>query len=203
MKAGYHHGDLRNALLAEGVELAREGGPDAVAVREAARRVGVSHNAAYRHFSNRDDYLGQVAALGAVELGHAMERALLKVPGKARPVVRAWARLRATGEGYIAFALDEPGLFRAVFSTKQSPMDKLGGATAQDVGPFQHLIDAVDGLVDVGAIAPERRPRTELVAWSGVHGIATLVLDGPLRGTPREEVFAIFRRFADVMETGA
>ena len=61
-RATYRHGDLRRALLDAGVELARQGGPDAVVLREATRRAGVAPNAAYRHFANRDDLLAAVRA---------------------------------------------------------------------------------------------------------------------------------------------
>jgi len=61
-RSTYRHGDLRRALLDAGIELARQGGPDAVVLREATRRAGVAPNAAYRHFANRQDLLAAVRA---------------------------------------------------------------------------------------------------------------------------------------------
>src|SRR5436305_9833089 len=72
-RANYHHGNLRAALIDAGVELAQAGGPDAVVVREASRRVGVSHNAAYRHFPDRDTLVRAVAERSMGELAGLME----------------------------------------------------------------------------------------------------------------------------------
>jgi AcrR family transcriptional regulator len=104
-RAGYHHGELRQALLGAGIALAQQGGPDAVVLREASRRAGVSHTAAYRHFADREALLAAVAEAAAAELASAMEQRLARVRKPRR-------RLRAIGEAYIDFALREPGLFQ-------------------------------------------------------------------------------------------
>ena len=69
----YRHGDLRRALLEAGVALAREGGPEAIVLREATRRAGVVPNAAYRHFASRDDLLQAVRSAALAELARAIE----------------------------------------------------------------------------------------------------------------------------------
>src|SRR5690606_15551130 len=79
-RSTYRHGDLRRALLDAGIELARQGGPDAVVLREATRRAGVAPNAAYRHFANRDDLLGAVRAAAVAEAARFMEAELAQVP---------------------------------------------------------------------------------------------------------------------------
>ena len=118
----YHHGNLRAALLDAGVELAREGGPDAVVLREASRRAGVSHNAVYRHFSDRDALLRAVCGRCMGALARLMERRIGEVdapgdtaqPGDAAQSTRA--RLWATGTAYLEFAQSEPGWFRTAFA---------------------------------------------------------------------------------------
>jgi len=77
--SSYHHGNLRDALLKEAVELGREGGPAAVGIRELARRTGVSPTAAYRHFTDRDDLLRAVAGVGITELEEYMLRTQRRV----------------------------------------------------------------------------------------------------------------------------
>src|SRR6478672_11037626 len=106
----YHHGNLRPVLVDTAVELARTSGPDGVVLREVARRTGVSHNAAYRHFADRDELLAEIASLASAQLEQAMQRRLDGVR-ETDPAQRARARLRATGRAYVEFALSEPGLF--------------------------------------------------------------------------------------------
>src|SRR6266536_5280714 len=108
---GYHHGNLREALVEAGVELARTGGPDAVLLRAATRHAGVSPNAAYRHFANQEDLLAAVAERCMTQLGRLMVERSSQV-GARGGVRRARARLEAIGRAYIDFARTEPGWFR-------------------------------------------------------------------------------------------
>jgi AcrR family transcriptional regulator len=84
-RASYHHGDLRHALLTAGIELAREGGPDAVVLREATRRVGVSPNAAYRHFADREALLADVCDAAQATLAAAIDEKFAAVPSTDAP----------------------------------------------------------------------------------------------------------------------
>jgi len=195
----YHHGDLRNALLRAGAELAESGGPDAITVRAAARLTGVTPTAAYRHFADHAELLEAVRGLAAERLSAAMTRYLRRMPTAADQVAAAVARLRSTGRGYIHFALTEPGLFRtAFFAEKGEP-----AAHAPDrSGPFGLLCEALDRLVDVGYLAAEDRPLAEFAAWSAVHGLALLLIDGPLRSLPRRQRDAVIDRALEVVELG-
>src|SRR5690349_13456841 len=111
----YHHGNLRAALVDAAAELARTSGPEGVVLREVARRTGVSHNAAYRHFADRDALLAEVAELGMEKLEQTMRQRLAEV-SEVEPQARAAARLRATGRAYVEFALAEPGYFEVAFA---------------------------------------------------------------------------------------
>jgi len=203
-RSTYRHGDLRRALLDAGIELARQGGPDAVVLREATRRAGVAPNAAYRHFANRDDLLGAVRAAAVAEAAHFMEAELAQVPATGTPAQRAHAKVRAVGAGYLRFAQAETGLFRTAFggrfAVEQNPDPAMGGATG--LNPFQHLSAALDDLVAAGALPPERRLGAEYLAWSTVHGMALLTIDGPLRGTPQPMLNALGQRLLDMVERG-
>jgi AcrR family transcriptional regulator len=180
-RATYRHGDLRRSLIEAGVALARDGGPDAVVLREATRRAGVSPNAAYRHFADRAELVDAVsdAAQGAAAAAIEAELAGL---APATDAASAQARLRAVGAGYLRFARDEPGLFRVAFGVpggleRAFVAEKAGPGGAS---PFGLLAWALDDLVSFGALPAERRPGAELLAWSAVHGLAMLVLEGPL-----------------------
>lgn len=191
----YRHGDLRNALIGAGVELAREGGPDAVVLREATRRAGVVPNAAYRHFADRRALLAAVRQKALAELAAALEAAAAGVEPR--------GRLRALVLGYVEFAQAQPGLFRAAFTT--SDMADTGGEAAAGPGgatAFELLGAALDGLVESGDLPPERRPGAEYFVWSAVHGLSVLLIDGPLRGLPPVEAEEAGKRLLDSIERG-
>lgn len=177
--ASYHHGNLRESLVEAAVALARDVGPEGLVLREVARRVGVSHNAAYRHFADRDELITEVARHGLGELVGAMQQRLDGVT-TTDPVRRARRRLAELGRGYVDLALAEPGLFRVVFVAYPAVSDR-DEVTTPD--PLQMLCDCLDDLVEVGWLAAAQRPDAEISCWSAVHGFAVLHLEGPLRGS--------------------
>ncbi|HEY9374458.1 helix-turn-helix domain-containing protein, partial [Streptomyces sp.] len=152
----YHHGDLRNALVDAAVDLAADGGPERVVLREAARRVGVSPTAAYRHFDGQGELLGAVKSHAQSALAEAMEHAVGRAPGSDDPVLAAERRLAALVRGYVSFALAEPGLYRAAFCTPRPPcgMGWLPGAAEPAVEPevraFTLLTEALAALAAAG-----------------------------------------------------
>lgn len=203
-RSTYRHGDLYRALLEAGVELARSGGPDAVVLREVTRQAGVVPNAAYRHFTDRQALLEAVRDAAQVQLALAIESELAVLPKKKDVVKAARGQLRAIGAAYIKFARAEPGLFRTAFSVPANLDGSASPAKAGSSGlsPFQHLSAALDTLAEVGALSPERRKGAEFLAWSAVHGLAVLVLDGPLRNLGDAQIAAIGQRLLDMVEQG-
>ncbi|KQX24419.1 TetR/AcrR family transcriptional regulator [Variovorax sp. Root434] len=203
-RSTYRHGDLRRALLDAGIELARDGGPGAVVLREATRRVGVVPNAAYRHFGSRQELLLAVreAALAAAAI--AMEKELAVLPCDQPPADFARAQLRAIGTAYLRFAQAEPGLFRTAFVFSDEGSGELGAgkAGASGLDPFQLLGKAIDRLADAGVLDPARRPNAEYLAWSAVHGLALLIIDGPLRGMDAEAAHALGQQVIDMVGRG-
>lgn len=193
----YHHGDLRRALVEEAVAVTRAQGADALALRDLARRVGVSHNAAYRHFADRDALVGAVATHAMAALVRAMRARLELDDGAARPALRddpvrrARRRLAGIGRAYVEFALAEPGLFRVAFSRYSPVTEEPDGMSdpvdPSDSDPYALLTAALDDLVRVGLLDSDARPGAEEVCWSAVHGFASLALDGPLAGAPAAE----------------
>ena len=203
----YRHGDLRRALVAAGVEMARRGGPEAVVLREATRRAGVAPSAAYRHFADRGALLDAVCSAALAELAGAMETELARLPGDGASdggLAVARARFGAVGRGYLRFAREEPGLFRTAFSASENLGDTASPVKAGEGGltPFQLLGSALDGLVEAGMLPPERRPGAEFLAWSAVHGLAMLLIDGPLRGLDEVTGDDVGRRLIDMVERG-
>jgi hypothetical protein len=96
----------------------------------------------------------------------------------------AWTRLHVAGRAYVEFAMTEPGWFHTAFAIPVEPELRRPGGTR---GLWQILVDVLDELVVTGAITTEARVRAEYVAWSAVHGIATLLAGGSLRDLPSAE----------------
>lgn len=201
-RRSYHHGDLRNALVRSAAVLAEQGGPESVTVRATARDVGVSPTAAYRHFAGHEGLLAAIKDLASEQLAAAMSRSLAEVPpAPADPVRGAVHHLEALGRGYLAFALAEPGLFRTAFCRDAAtPPDPIPGELTQD--PYGLLSAAIDALVEVGYLAATDRPHAEVAAWSTVHGLALLMLDGPLRDLPPEVRHDVQERVLRVVVRG-
>jgi AcrR family transcriptional regulator len=200
----FRHGDLRRALLNAGIELARKGGPDAIVLREATRRAGVVPNAAYRHFASRNDLLQAVRAAALSSLAVAIECEIAELRPRKHPAEFAKARLRAVGTGYLRFAQTETGLFRTAFSIPDEVEGDVDPAKAGTSGlnPFQLLSAALDELEETGVLAPERRRGAEYLAWSAVHGLALLIIDGPLRNHPAGQIQQLGQRLLDMVEKG-
>jgi len=200
----YRHGSLRDALVDAGLGMARAGGPDAVVLREATRVAGVSPNAAYRHFADRTALVLAVSSAAQSRAADRMEEELERVEQRADAVALSRARLRAVGVGYLGFAREEPGLFRVAFSVPDDLSNAFSPAKAGRRGrsPFQVLADTLDEMVTAGSLDPSRRPGAELLAWSTVHGLGMLVIEGPLRGLDPAAIDATTQRAIDMVERG-
>jgi AcrR family transcriptional regulator len=185
----YHHGHLREALVDAALAAARAYGPEAVILRAATRAAGVSPNAAYRHFADREDLLRAVAARCQAQMAALMRARLAQARTEPGPQ-GAWQRLHEAGRAYVEFALSEPGWFAAAFAVPLSP----SAVPGDDPGLFAILTAVLDELASSGAIPPAARPGAEYVAWSAVHGIATLLAGGTLRDLPSAEKDAVIER---------
>ena len=158
----YHHGDLREALIAAGLQ-ALEGpkGQD-ISLRGLARSVGVSPTAVYRHFPDKRALVDALAMEGLQRLGAAQAEASEKAGGGA-------AGFAESGRAYVRFALAHPALFRLMF-TQGDPVPHDTGADPAG----QLLVQMTRELTG----DPDRAERLALQAWSIAHGIAMLMLDG-------------------------
>ena len=177
----YHHGDLRNALVVAATELAARDGPDGVVLREAARRIGVSPSAAYRHFPSREGLLAVVGSQARRSVTERMLAAMDAVHVR-EPSREAAERFRACGREYIRFALEEPGLFAVAF--RPCPPELY---VPEDPSPYHVLSGALDQL-DAAGLLTVSRDGSEEYAWSGVHGAAVLLGGGAIDPRERDRV---------------
>ena len=177
----YHHGDLRRALIDASTELAAQDGPDGVVLREAARRIGVSPSAAYRHFPNREGLLAVVGSQARQALADRMLAAMDAVRAR-DPRKRAADRFRACGREYIRFALEEPGLFAVAFHPHSPAL-----FVPEDPSPYHVLAGSLDQL-DATNLLEVPRAGAEEYAWVAVHGAAVLLGTGAISPTERDRV---------------
>ena len=159
--ASYHHGDLRAALLQAGGELLEKQGIAGLSLREAARRAGVSHNAPYRHFPDRDALLAALAAEGFRMLADSQAKAA-----------------KERGLAYVRFALEHPQRFRLMFGGVV-PIARYPELSEQGRRAYRGLEEAFREL-------GEDAPLAAAAAWSLVHGLSNLILDGHFAQAQRE-----------------
>jgi AcrR family transcriptional regulator len=199
----FRHGDLHNALVTAGLEMARAGGPDAVILREATRQAGVSPNAAYRHFAGQAELLDAVRSACLSRVAAAIEEEMKRHRVGRDPQAFARKSLRAVGMGYLGFAMREPGMFRTAFSVPPAVHSLDPSKTASmGLNPFQLLSLALDRMQESGLLGKKDRQDAEYLAWSTVHGLALLALEGPLHQMPREMVLALGERLVLMVERG-
>ena len=169
---GYHHGDLRNALVAAAVELIEEQGLDAVSVRALARRLGVSPGAPFRHFTSRTALLTAVAV-------EAQDR-LLEVVADARrhaPAGDPLAVFRTIGEGFLRWAFSNPTHFqvvstRAVIDYDDPALRQRNDALRAD------MLQLMQAAAAQGCLRPGDVGQLVLGARALVYGLARMHIDG-------------------------
>jgi AcrR family transcriptional regulator len=167
----YHHGDLREALVAAGGKLLEERGIRGFTLRECARRASVSHAAPAHHFASIDDLLAEIATRGYRELIVAMETEARRAA--ASPA----ARLVAQGVGYMAFAAAHPVQFQLMFSREANRFETPALKAAAKAAHHLHLA-AVEDVIPKAAAEVQQRMAD--FAWASVHGFITLVLEGQI-----------------------
>jgi AcrR family transcriptional regulator len=158
----YHHGDLRRALILKGMERLAEGPADELSLREIARSIGVSATAVYRHFPDKAALLTELCREGDHMLAEAFRKAMAQV----KPGQEAFDEM---GRAYVRFALAHPALFRLMMSPAGERRARGEASTM--------LVDALKGLSGPG-LTQAARDAQRVKAWSLVHGLAMLMLDG-------------------------
>jgi AcrR family transcriptional regulator len=183
----YYGGDLRRDLLDAALELIAREGPSAVSLRWLARRLGVSHAAPANHFPDKAALFTAIATEG-FEL---LRAAITEAAGQAGPAATAGQRFRATGRAYTGFALDHPAHFAVMWQRDLLHPDAPALAKASDA-TFALLLAGVRDVQAEGWAAGADPQTVAFLAWSVVHGLATLWLSGSLdhAGRPFDEIAA-------------
>ncbi len=172
-RRGYHHGRLKDALLEAARILMSERGGGGFTLSEAARRVGVTAAATYRHFADRNALMSELALRGFELFGQRMAGAWDQ--GRPEPV----AALLRMASAYLAFAYEEPGLYAAMFNDVSALQAAPQAGAAADRA-FEQLLRATQAALAVKQGAPDAAPLLALQIWVLCHGAARLVAGGHL-----------------------
>jgi AcrR family transcriptional regulator len=183
-RRGYHHGDLKNALLACASALIAERGAEAVSLREISQAAGVSHAAAYRHYADKQALLADLAESGFRELAQINRDTVAATRGG--PLLQ----LQACGRAYVEFGTRQPHLLQLMFGGVIADWE----AHASLARASQELAATLADIVVAGQAAGELRPGEvgdlTLTAWSLVHGLALLILGRRIPGVQVDAAFA-------------
>jgi AcrR family transcriptional regulator len=174
--SSYHHGDLRESLLATAETLLEQGGIPALTLRAVARAAGVSHAAPAHHFGDLTGLLSELAAVGFTRLGAAFDAAM-EGAGSAPP-----ARLTAMGKAYVAFARAYPGLFVLMFRGERLDQARPALRDAADAAGQALRAAIADARPPEGDRSPVQVAARVAGLWSLVHGFAVLLIDNRLGG---------------------
>ncbi|MBN2741391.1 MAG: TetR/AcrR family transcriptional regulator [Rhodobacteraceae bacterium] len=167
-KQGYHHGNLRQALVTSALALIEEKGPTGFTLSEAAKRAGVTPAAVYRHFEGREELIAECARQGYLIFGDVLEHAW----NGGKP--SALAAFSATGRAYLAFARKYPGHYMAMFESGISPNRSTDLAKVAERAN-RVMERATAALMD--HVPPDRRPPVAMVSahiWAMSHGVVEL-----------------------------
>lgn len=167
----YHHGNLRAALLAAGREILELEGVGGVGLRRVARQVGVSHTAPYRHFQDVNELLASLAAQGFDELGDGFTAAAMSA-GSGLDL------LRRGGRAYVEFGLANPAMFRLMFTHHEPAMFEILRPSYE--AAHAGFVAVVESAVAEGSVSTTDSDAAAAVAWSVVHGLVLLVIEGHL-----------------------
>ncbi len=175
--SSYHHGNLRDALIAAALELEPEHGPLGVSLREVSRKVGVTHAAAYHHFASKDSLVIAVSETGFTTLLGELDTALAHDDD-------GFFSMIGIGVAYVRFAMRSPSMFRFMYATSPANAAPLEQRHLEVLARFRIVADRAieDELVKHG-----QGERAAAQFWSTVHGLASLVIAGALDGAPRSK----------------
>lgn len=177
---GYHHGDLRNALLAAAGQVLGKRGAGGLSLRAVARQAGVSHAAPYRHFRDKAALLSALRQAGFEQLGQTIHAAVDAKPQSPEQ------KLIEAATAYVRLAMQHPEMTRIMFSGTAGTRDQLDGPDAA-AATYEALLGIVREGVQQGSFRQRPPQELVLVAWASMHGLAMLALSRLLAVEQKDE----------------
>jgi AcrR family transcriptional regulator len=170
-ESNYHHGDLKNALIAAGVEILAHEGIGSLSLRSVARRAGVSHSAPYAHFADKQALIAAISTEGFRRLYAQLEAA---IQAEASNPAR---QLTACGKAYLRFATNEHDIFKIMFSGMLEQEKEFSDFVGISQATFNLLVNMVKACQEAGVLRPAPADLMAITIWSQVHGLVSLGLE--------------------------
>jgi AcrR family transcriptional regulator len=194
LAGSYHHGDLQAALLAEAAVMIAENGASSVTMRALGQRLGVSRAAPYRHFEDRTALLVAVAADGFRRLKRRLQAA---DSGSPKSNVEQFRRM---GEEYVRFALENPAHYRLMYGREALARQEQPELREAAIALFEQLVSVIQAHQRSGHIKRQDPQTQAYVAWSAVHGLASLLIEGQILAT--DDIDGLIRQTTNTMLDG-
>jgi AcrR family transcriptional regulator len=180
----FHHGDMPDALVAAASRLIAERRSAAISLREVAEAVGVSHAAVYRHFPAKLDLMAEIATRGFRRLAKALKVSVVMAP---EGTMDGPASLAAMGRAYVAFGLDNPGAYRAMFLSELCDDAAAHPALAEaSLAAFTLLVEVIAAGQRAGSLRQDcRADEIASSVWAAEHGYTVLLIENQIRDSER------------------
>lgn len=184
----YHHGDLKNALIQAGVEILTEEGVSGLSLRKVAQRAGVSHNAPYSHFTDKQSLIAAISTEGFRQLYQQLEAVFSLYPEDPKRQLQegAWA--------YVQYALENTNRFKIMFSGALEKEKEYPAFVEISSKTFNRVVRMVRLCQETGILRAAPPAMMAVAVWGQIHGIVSLMLEGQISHTvldqfePREIV---------------
>ena len=176
-KTAYHHGDLKNALIKAGVEILAKEGIEGLSLRKVAQHAGVSHNAPYSHFTDKQSLIAAISTEGFKELYDVLGIAIAKSADNPK------RQLQEGALAYVQFAIDHADTFKIMFSGVLEKEKEYPAFVDISHKTFQRVVDVVRICQDAGVLQDMPAEIVAVTLWGQIHGIISLMLEGQISHT--------------------
>ena len=173
----YHHGDLKNALIKAGVEILSKDGIEGLSLRKVAQRAGVSHNAPYSHFPDKQSLIAAISTEGFKQLYQELDTAVSTYTNDPKRQLQegAWA--------YVQFAMSNTDTFKIMFSGVLEKEKEYPAFVEISRNTFNRVLDIVRACQDAGILRGVPPEMMAISVWGQIHGIISLLLEGQISHT--------------------
>ena len=195
-KESYHHGDLRQKIIYEALMWIERENIVSLSLRKIARQIGVSHNAPYRHFPDKESLLVEIAKVGFIELRQTLQQAFTDSPND-------WQKkLETIGVAYVKYAVNHQAYYRVMFGDGCTNYEKYPQLAQASAEAFDVLLNVIKAGQEAKIFNSEDSMQLARVCWSLVHGVSTLAIDNQLMTSNSEDILELAQIATKTMSKG-